>query len=143
MESALNSKLSVFVFVACYSDDSKKNQSNTAVTKAALYEVAVEMEDLGQQALVFTTEKKLSEIKKVLRFHKTPFLLVEIGPSYDLELINGFFPESSIELLKKISKNEFSKDKPYLNRILESSVIQENFEIAAPMRDITNQLRVR
>lgn len=138
MEKVKNDKLNVFLFIACYSGEPKAGEAYIAVTKATLYEeVAVELENLGNQAVIFTTTKPLLDIKRSLRFHKTPYLLVDIGASYDLEMISGFLPESKIELFKRITQNEFSKEKTHLKRILNDAVTNENYEVAAPVKKLT------
>ena len=126
----------VFLYIACYANEKQKSEGFIAVTKAMLYdEVAIEMENIGDHAIVFTTTKKLSEIKEKLKSSKTPYLLIDIGISYDLESISGIIPDTDIEIFKKISKGEFSKDKNFLKRKLSDSLEEENFELAAALRD--------
>jgi hypothetical protein len=137
MEMAEVEKKGVYLYLACYVSETEKQQAFIAVTKAMLYdEVAIDMENLGDHAILFTSTMPLSEIREKLK-NKTPFLLIDLSVTYDLESVLGFLPDSKIELVRKITKNLFSKEKPNLKRKLDESVADEKFELAAALRDLT------
>jgi hypothetical protein len=100
-------------------------------------EVAIEMENLGDHAILFTSTMSLINIKDKLKNNKTPYLLIDISVTFDLESITGFLPDSQIQLIKNINENKFSNDKPHLKRKLDDSVENERFELAASLRDLT------
>lgn len=136
MEPISEAEQGVYLYIACYTNDSEKEEAFIAVTKAMLYdEVAIITENIGDQTLLFTSTLPIEEIKKKLNNSKTKYLLVELSLSYDLESIVGFIPDSKIELIKKITKGKFSKEKNNLKRKLNEAVLKENFELAAPLRD--------
>ena len=137
MELITEDKKGVYLFVACYNDDSQKKLAFIAVTKAMLFdEVAIEMENLGDHAILFTSILPLSTIKEKLKNTKTHYLLIDLSVTYDLESICGFLPESEIELIKNMNNGTFSKEKPHLKRKLDDSVEKENYELAASLRDL-------
>lgn len=137
MELIGEDKKVVYLYIACYNDESEKIKAFIAVTKAMLFdEVAIEMENLGDHAILFTSTMTLLDIKDKLKSNKTPYLLIDISVTFDLESIVGFLPESGIELIKNINKNKFNKEKPYINRKLKDSVDKENFELAAQLKKL-------
>lgn len=138
MESAIGQdEIGIYLYVACYNNDAQKNKAFISVTKAMLFnEVAIEMENLGDYAILFTSIKSFYEIKNKMKSGNVQYLLIDIGASFDLERISGFISESQIELIKKITAQKFSKDKSHLNRILAESIEEDNFELSAPVRDI-------
>lgn len=128
-------KKGIYLYIACYNEESKKAKAFIAVTKAMLFdEVAIEMENLGDHAILFTSSMSLVDIKEKLKDNKTPYLLIDIGISYDIESIAGLLPNSDFEIVKNINKNFFSKNKPYLNNKMRDSVEGENFELAACLK---------
>lgn len=130
----------LYLFIACYNTESKKTQAFIAVTKAMLFDsVAIELENLGDHAILFTSKLPMGEIKEKLRSTKTHYLLVDLTVSYDLEAITGFLPESKISLIKNINKGLFSKEKISLENKMESAVENENYELAAKTRDSFNK----
>lgn len=132
----------VYLYVACYNDESQKKKAFIAVTKAMLFdEIAIFLECIGEHAVLFTSIKDYNEIKEKLNNNKVPYLLIDIGASFDLECISGFIPDSKIEIIKNITEQRFSKNKPYLNRIFEKALLKENFELAAPIRDLSKRDR--
>lgn len=138
MELITEDKKGVYLFVACYNSESQKSEAFIAVTKATLFdEAAIEMENLGDHAILFTSKLSLIEIKEKLNITKTHYILIDLSVTYDLESILGFLPESKIELIKNMNKGVFLKQKPHLKRKLEDSVKNENYELAASLRDLT------
>jgi hypothetical protein len=138
MEIITEDKKGVYLYIGCYNEESKRAEAFIAVTKAMLSdEVAIEMENLGDHAILFTSEMSITEVKERLKGTKTQYLLVDLSITYDLESICGFLPESKIELIKNISKGAFLKEKPHLKRKLDDSIEKENYELAAPIRDLT------
>lgn len=130
----------LYLFIACYNTESKKTQAFIAVTKAMLFDsVAIDLENLGDHAILFTSKLPMSEIKEKLRSTKTHYLLVDLTISYDLEAISGFLPESKINLIKNINKGLFSKEKISLENKMETAVESENYELAAKARDSFNK----
>ena len=74
----------LYLFIACYNTESKKTQAFIAVTKAMLFDsVAIELENLGDHAILFTSKLPMREIKEKLRSTKTHYLLVDLTVSYD------------------------------------------------------------
>ncbi len=133
----------LYLFIACYNTESKKTQAFIAVTKAMLFDsVAIDLENLGDHAILFTSKLPMSEIKEKLRSTKTHYLLVDLTISYDLEAISGFLPESKINLIKNINKGLFSKEKISLENKMETAVESENYELAAKTRDSLNLKKV-
>jgi hypothetical protein len=138
MELITEDKKGVYLFIACYNREQQKSDAFIAVTKAMLFdEVAVEMENLGDHAILFTSTLSVADIKEKLKITKTHYLLLDLSVSYDLESICGFLPESQIELIKNMNRGFFSKEKPHLKRKLEDSISNENYELAASLRDLT------
>jgi hypothetical protein len=138
MELISEDKKGVYLFIACYNSEEQKTNAFIAVTKAMLFdEVAIEMENLGDHAILFTSSLPLIDIKEKLKITKTHYLLIDLSVTYDLESICGFLPESQIELIKNMNSGVFSKEKPHLKRKLEDSVKNENYELAASLRDLT------
>lgn len=136
METVEEGKKGVYLFIACYSSESKKSEAFIAVTKAMLYdEVIIDMENLGDHAILFTSTLSISEIKNKLRNTKAHYLLIDISMSYDLESIYGFLPDSKIKMIKDISESKFSKNKIHLKKKLEDSVDNESYELAASLKD--------
>lgn len=126
----------VYLYITFYKQETKKIEAFIAVTKAVLFnEVASEIECLGNNAILFSSALEISEIKEKLKKNNAHYLLLDLSISHDLESVYGFFPESKIEIINKITKNIFSKEKPYLKRKLDNSVKSEQFELAAPLRD--------
>ena len=135
-------KKGVYLYVACFTDSHKKAEAFMAVTKAVLYdEVAIEMENLGDQAILFTTTIPLSTIREKLMHNKTQYILLDLSMSYDLESVFGFLPQSKIDMIKRITSGEFSKEKPRLKNKLDESIQAENFELSAPLRDLAKSKR--
>ena len=133
----------LYLFIACYNTESKKTQAFIAVTKAMLFDsVAIELENLGDHAILFTSKLPMREIKEKLRSTKTHYLLVDLTVSYDLEAISGFLPESKISFIKNINKGLFSKEKVSLENKMETAVESENYELAAKTRDSLNMKKV-
>lgn len=131
-------EIGVYLYVACYNDNVQKSKAFIAVTKAMLFdEIAIEMENLGDYAVLFTSAKEFSTIKGKLNTNKVPYVLIDLGASFDLEAISGFIPDSKIKVIQDLTEQNFSKDKPTLKRILSHALEKENFELAAPVRDIT------
>jgi hypothetical protein len=140
MEPVADERKGLYLYVACYSSNSGTQEAFMAVTKAMLSnEVASEIENLGEQAFIFASDMPLQNIKEKLKHSKVPYLLIDLGASYDLEAIIGNLPNVSMEILKNISESKFSKEKTHLKRILENAVRDEKFELAAPLRDIANK----
>lgn len=138
MELITEDKKGVYLYIACYNSESEKSEALIVVTKAMLYdEVAIELENLGDHAILFTSIKSLTEIKEKLNASKTHYLLIDLGMAYDLESVCGFLPESQMEMIKKITQGIFSKEKNHLKRKMRESVEKENFELSAPLRDLT------
>jgi len=131
---------SVYLYVACYNNENQKNEAFIAVTKAMLLdEVATIVESVGDHAILFTSIKTYEEIKEKLNNNKVSYLLINVGVSFDLECISGFIPDSKIEIIKNITEQKFSKNKPFLNRIFEEALLKENFELAAPIIDLSKK----
>lgn len=127
----------VFLYIACYTNEKQKSEGFIAVTKAMLYdEVAIEMESIGDHAVVFTTTKNFSEVKEKLKKSKVPYMLIDLSISYDLESIASNFADSDIQVIKNISSGKFSKDKKFLKQKINAAVQEENFELAAVLRDL-------
>ncbi len=127
----------VYLYIACYNEKAKKQEAFIAVTKAILYnEVVIEMENLGDYAILFTSDMPISDIRDKLKSNKVNYLLIDLSLSYDLESVFGFLPDSKIEMVQKITKGMFSKKKDSLDRKLKESIETENFELAAPIRDL-------
>lgn len=138
MEFIEDDKKGVYLFIACYNNDVEKLGAFIAVTKAMLFdEVAIEMENLGDHAILFTSTKNLAEINEKLKSGKTQYLLIDVSISYDLESIAGFLPDSKIGMIANINSGIFNKEKPHLKRKLDDSIEKENFELAAALRDST------
>lgn len=137
MELIGEDRKGVYLYIACYNSELQKTEAFIAVTKAMLYdEVAIEMENLGDHAILFTSEMHLADIREKLKASKTQFLLIDLSVTYDLESVFGFLPESKIELVKNITQNIFSNEKVHLKRKLDDSVKKERFELAASLRDL-------
>ena len=136
MEFINKEKIGVYLYVACYNSAEKKQEAFMMVTKAMLHEeVTIELENLGGYAILFTSDKSLAEIREKLNTNKTPFILVDLSLSYDLESMCGFLPDSQIEMIKNITRGVFSKNKPRLAQKLHEAVEDEKFEMAAQLRD--------
>lgn len=132
-------EMGIYLYLACYNNEAQRNQAFIAVTKAMLFdEVAIVMENIGDHAVLFTSTMKYDEIKSKLINNKVPYLLIDIGASFDLECISGIVPDSKIEMMKNITMQKFSKNKPHLKRILEDAVVKENYELAAPLAPTKN-----
>lgn len=130
--------IGLYLYIACYNNEIKKQEAFIVVTKAMLSEeIAIELENLGDHAIIFTSEKNFGEINQALKGNQIKYLLIDLSLVYDLEAISGFFPDSQIDLIRKITENNFTKEKPYLKQKLEESIAQENFELSAPLRDLT------
>lgn len=137
MEPIAEGDKGVYLYIACYNNDTKKTNGFIAVTKAMLYdEVAIEMENLGDHAIIFTSILPVKDIREKLNHNKSNYLLIDLSISYDLESVFGFLPESEIEMIKKMTDNKFSTNKPALKRKLDEAIEKENFELAAPLRDL-------
>jgi hypothetical protein len=136
METIKEGQKGVYLFIACYNMESKRTQAFIAVTKAMLFDsVAIELENLGDHAILFTSTLPMNEIKERLKSTKAHYLLIDLTISYDLEAISGFLPESKINLIKNINKGLFSKEKISLENKMETAVENENYELAAKTRD--------
>jgi hypothetical protein len=108
METIKEGQKGVYLFIACYNTESKRTQAFIAVTKAMLFDsVAIELENLGDHAILFTSTLPMNEIKERLKSTKAHYLLIDLTISYDLEAISGFLPESKINLIKNINKGLF------------------------------------
>ena len=108
-----------------------------SVTKAMLHEeVSIELENLGDCSIIFTSDKPMGEIKEKLNSKRAPYILLDLSLSYDLESVYGFLPDSQIDIIKKITNGVFSNEKPRLDKKLEDSISIESFELAAKLRDI-------
>lgn len=128
----------VYLYIACYNSANEKSDAFIVVTKAMLYdEVAIELENIGDHAILFTSIKPLSEINEKLKHSKTHYLLIDLSMVYDLESIFGLLPESDINMVKKITEGVYSGEKIHLKRKLQESIEKENFELSAPLRDLT------
>lgn len=126
-----------FLFVVCDDEDIKKTKTLIAILKAFIYsKFSHEMEYFGEQAVVFSTKYSAELIRKKVNRYKVPYILIDIGASYDLEKINAVLPSAQLELLKKISKNKFSESKPVLESMREQAAEEENYERAAILRDL-------
>ena len=137
MEPIAESEKGVYLYIACYNNDIQKTNGFIAVTKAILFdEVAIEMENIGDHAIIFTSILPAKDIKQKLNHNKAIYLLIDLSIGYDLESVFGFIPESEIEMIKKLTDNKFSKEKPALKRKLDEAVEKENFELAASLRDL-------
>lgn len=140
MEPIAEDKIGVYLYIACYNNLEQKGEGFIAVTKAILYdEVAIFMENLGDHAILFTSALPIVDIRERLKHKKTHYLLIDLSVSYDLESLSGFLPDSKIEMIKQLTENKFSKDKIRVKHILEEALEKENFELAAPLRDITKE----
>lgn len=140
MDTIEKDKKGVYLYIAYYTSVSQSLEASIAVTKAMLFdEVALEMENLGDHAVLFTSIIPLQEIKGKLKSSKVPYLLIDLSIAYDLESVFGFLPDSQIELIKSVNQNLFSKDKIHLKRKLQDSVENESYELAASLRDLTNK----
>lgn len=139
METIKEGQKGVYLFIACYNTESKRTQAFIAVTKAMLFDsVAIELENLGDHAILFTSTLPMNEIKERLKSTKAHYLLIDLTISYDLEAISGFLPESKINLIKNINKGLFSKEKISLENKLSGAIKVENYELAAKTRDSLN-----
>lgn len=128
---------STFLFVVCSNEDEDKAKTLIAILKAFIYsKFSQEMEYLGDQAVVFSTKYSAEIIKKKVNRYKVPYILIDIGASYDLETISAVLPSAQLELLKNISENKFSDSKITLNSMREQAAEEENYEKAAMLRDL-------
>lgn len=140
MNSISEDQKDVYLYIACYSKESQSLEASIAVTKAMLYdEVALEMENLGDHAILFTSIIPLAQIKEKLKSNKVPYLLIDLSICYDLESIFGLLPDSQIDLIKNVNQGLFSKNKMHLKRKLQDSIEKESYELAASLRDLTKQ----
>lgn len=129
-----------FLFVLCQNEDLKKAQALIAIIKAFIYsKFSQEIEYLGEQAIVFSTKHSADVIRTKINRYKVPYILIDIGVAYDLEVINGVLPSVQIEMLKNISNNQFSDNKPILESLREKAAADEDYEKAAIIRDLINK----
>ncbi len=142
-KTTINSK-NTFLFVLCQNEDLKKTQALIAIIKAYIYsKFSQEIEYLGEQAVVFSTKHSADAIKEKINRYKVPYILIDIGVAYDLEAINGVLPTVQIEMLKKISNNQFSDNKPILESLREKAAQEENYEKATVIRDLINKKAIK
>lgn len=140
MERISEERIGIYLYIACYNNAAQKGDAFIAVTKAILYdEVAIIMENLGDHAILFTSLMSIPEIKEKLKHKQTQYLLIDLSVSYDLESLSCFLPESKIEMIKNLTDNKFSKNKIRLKYLLGEALEKENFELAAPLRDLTKE----
>lgn len=129
------SEMNFFVFLSCQNTNATK--STMAVLKAMLFsEGAITLDNINDNAFIFSTIISYEVIKQKISRSKIPFLIFDLGLLYDLEQISGSGPVSDLQILKDISVQKFSKDKPRLNSVLVKSVENEKFELSAKIRDI-------
>lgn len=138
MELGPKNDQKMYLFVTCNTDD-LKNEAFIAVTKAMLYSnVAIEMENLGDYAILIISSLPIKKIDEKLKRSKVHYILIDLSLAYDLESVLGFLPDSKLELIKNITANVFSPEKTHLKKALKEAVQNENYELAAPIRDLTN-----
>jgi len=129
-----------FLFIICSDETNEKNKALIATLKAFIFsKFSQELEYLGEQAIVFSTKYSSETIEGKIKRYKVPYILIDIGTTYDLSAISAVLPSSQIEMLKKISEDKSNIKIEDLHILREKAVAEEAYEKAAEIRDLINK----
>jgi excinuclease UvrABC helicase subunit UvrB len=112
-------------------------QSYIAVKQAYInHEIAQKTERVGNYGILFTTDKNIEEVTKLLKMKKDEsYLLIELTKGITSESISGFMPHTDIDELRALNLENLKDNAKWLELELNKAVDNEDFERAAEIRD--------
>lgn len=101
-------------------------------------ELGSEMQNLGDNAFVFSSAKSFQELKDKLKHKRFPYVLLDITMSISLGLLSTYLQDGEMEVLNKFVDKSIKKQINYFNSKLEECLEFEDFENACLFRDLIN-----
>lgn len=116
-------------------------KSYMAVMKAIIHEeISVNMENIGENGIVFSSPLAFKDIKEKLKHSKFPYLLIDVSLNIETNTLDGYLSMTEIEKLKTFLVVEKNAKMTSLQMRLESALDEEDYRSAIVYRDQMNEL---
>jgi len=135
------SELKTYLFLLQGGDNKKLTDSYVAVKQAHInHVIANKTERVNNYGVLFTTTLDWMEVNEKLNMKDGEnYLLIELNKSFESDTISGVFPDTNIEDIKALNLENLKDSADWMKRELDKAVDNENYEMAAKIRDKINK----
>jgi len=134
------SELRTYLFLLQGGDNKKLTNSYVAVKQAHInHVIASKTERVNNYGVLFTTTLDWMDVNEKINMKDGEnYLLIELNKNFESDTIYGVFPDTNIEDIKSLNLENLKDSAKWLKKELDKAVENENYEMAAKIRDKIN-----